>query len=185
MPWRAKWQVATILPHFFHVTFELLRWYSYLEWLAICGTPLYWSEIPTSYDLAAAAFTWPKLGNKEVLSQNLLIQITWRVGGMPCILCHTFIPRWGSVTVVLPPAWNVRGSGRLFFLFPCMRLVKVRQSYPDLLRSTQPTYSLSLSKRVSSPQWSPCPTSRESTLFYSVLVGLLRLWHSDLALRFR
>lgn len=35
----------------------------------------------TSCDLMVAIFTYPKLANKEVLSQNLLIQITWWVCG--------------------------------------------------------------------------------------------------------
>lgn len=130
---------------------------------------LHWSEIPASCALAVTAFTWPNLGNKEGLSQNLLIQITWWVGGglvfikgnkrdfffrtrVPVrtrswkeeeglsIYCHTFIPRWGRhcnrslVSGVKSQRLGKLSSGSSF-CFLCT--VKVRQSYPDLLRNKQ------------------------------------------------
>lgn len=139
--WRAKWHVQSCHhSHICHIKFELFGWYS----CSVTCT-LYWSEIPTSYNLMASAFTWPNLGNKEVLSQNLLIQITWRVGGGHAMysLSHLYSQVRECNCSLASGMNSQRLRETLFFLFPCTCLVKVRQSYPDLLWNTQLTCHLS------------------------------------------
>lgn len=75
--WMAERSMLLPLTYFQHdIQAVLSGWHSCLAWLEICVPPKHIKFLSTSYDLLVATFGWPTLGNKEVLNQNLLIQIT-------------------------------------------------------------------------------------------------------------